>query len=206
MAFAVPIFSEGFGFFVCFLQSWPHQDLLSRYVLGLAMFMFPPLRRYHHNLRLTDDLTVLARIEIVAILVHYQPSCNTSHTIKPSDPILLANVSLHCGMYPAGKVNISRHQAILRFPQSDHNVGNPSSGAGSLCITKALRYQNSRINMIYRLLSLAFRYFSYHHSALMGRCWKSARWFLLKCIQYLSRYLYLDGKLIAWSFGEAVTV
>ena len=32
------------------------------------------------NLRLTDGLTVLARIEIVAILVHYQLSYNTSHT------------------------------------------------------------------------------------------------------------------------------
>ena len=84
MAFAVPIFSEGFGFFVCFLQSWPRQDLLSRYVLGLAMLMFPPLRRYHHNLRLTDDLTVLARIEIVAILVHYQPCYYFSHTHNES--------------------------------------------------------------------------------------------------------------------------
>ena len=27
-----------------------------------------------------DGLTVLARIEIVTILVHYQPSYNTSHT------------------------------------------------------------------------------------------------------------------------------
>ena len=32
------------------------------------------------NLQSTDGLTVLARIEIVAILVHYQPSYNTSHT------------------------------------------------------------------------------------------------------------------------------
>ena len=30
----------------------------------------------------TDGLTVLARIEIVAILVHYQPSYNTSHTMQ----------------------------------------------------------------------------------------------------------------------------
>ena len=32
------------------------------------------------DLRSTDSLTVLARIEIVAILIHYQPSYNTSHT------------------------------------------------------------------------------------------------------------------------------
>ena len=41
------------------------------------------------NLRLTDGLTVLLRIEIVASLVHYQPSSNTSHTMKPSDTLLL---------------------------------------------------------------------------------------------------------------------
>ena len=34
------------------------------------------------DLRSTDGLTVLAWIEIVAVLVHYQPSCNTSHTMK----------------------------------------------------------------------------------------------------------------------------
>ena len=44
--------------------------------------MFPPQRQYHHILNSTDGLTVLAQIEIVAILVHYQPSCNTSHTMK----------------------------------------------------------------------------------------------------------------------------
>ena len=58
------------------------------------------------DLRLTDGLTVLARIEIVAILVQYQPSYNTSHTMKPSDPLLLLDVTLHCRMYPAGKVDM----------------------------------------------------------------------------------------------------
>ena len=37
------------------------------------------------NLRSTDGLTVLARIEIVTNLVHYQPSYNTSHT--QSNPV-----------------------------------------------------------------------------------------------------------------------
>jgi hypothetical protein len=116
-----------------FPQSCPHQDLLSRNVLGLAMLMFLPQRQYHHNLRSTDGLTVLARLEIVAILVHYQPSYNTSNTMKPSEPLLLADVNLHCGMYPAGKVDISQHLAIPGFPQSDHTVGKPSADAGSLC-------------------------------------------------------------------------
>ena len=85
------------------------------------------------DLRSTDGLTVLARIEIVTILVHYQPSYNTSHTMKPSDPLLLADVTLRCGMYPAGKVDISQHLAIPGFPQSDHTVSKPSVEAGSLC-------------------------------------------------------------------------
>ena len=46
--------------------------------------------------------------------------------MKPSDPLLLANVALCCGMYPAGKVDISGHLAIPGFPQSDHTVGKPS--------------------------------------------------------------------------------
>ena len=97
------------------------------------MLMFSPRRGYHHNLQSSDGLTVLSRIEIVAILVHYQPYYNTSHTMKPSEPLLLADVALRCGMYPAGKVDISRHLAIRGFPQSNHTVGKSSAGAGSLC-------------------------------------------------------------------------
>ena len=67
----------------------------------------PALKEVSSDLQSTDGLTVLAQIEIVAILVHYQPSYNTSHPMKPSDPLLLANVTLRCGMYPAGKVDIS---------------------------------------------------------------------------------------------------
>ena len=53
--------------------------------------------------------------------------------MKPSDPLLLANGNLGCGMYPAGKVAISQYLAIPRFPQSDHTVGKPIADAGSLC-------------------------------------------------------------------------
>ena len=84
------------------------------------MPMFPPRRRYHCNLQWTDGLTILANwLEIVAILVHYQPSYNTSHTMKPSDPVLLGDVALCCGIYPAGKFDISQHLATPGFPQSD---------------------------------------------------------------------------------------
>ncbi len=50
--------------------------------------------------------------------------------MKPSDPLLLADGNLRCGMYPTGKVAISQHLAI---PQSDHTVGKLSADAGSLC-------------------------------------------------------------------------
>ena len=43
----------------------------------------PTPKAVSSDLRLTDGLTGLARIEIVAILVHYLPSYNTSHTMKP---------------------------------------------------------------------------------------------------------------------------
>ena len=55
-----------------------------------------------------------------------------THTMKPSDPLLLPDVTLCCKMYPAGKVDISRHLAIPGFPQSDHTVSEPSADAGSL--------------------------------------------------------------------------
>ena len=76
----------------------------------------PAPKAVSSNLQSTDGLTVLARIKIFAILVQYQPSYNTSHTMKPSDPLLLlADVTLHCGMYPAGKIDISQHLAIPGF-------------------------------------------------------------------------------------------
>ena len=59
-------------------------------VLGLAMRMFPPQRRYHP---ICDTLS--------AILQHF------TLTKKPSDPLLLADVTLRCGMYPADQVDIS---------------------------------------------------------------------------------------------------
>jgi hypothetical protein len=52
------------------------------------MLMVPPRRQYNHNLQLIDGLTILANwLEIVPILVHYQPFYNTSRTMKPSDPL-----------------------------------------------------------------------------------------------------------------------
>ena len=53
--------------------------------------------------------------------------------MKPSDPLLLSDVTLRWGMYPADKDNISWNLAIPRLPNCDHTVGNPSADAGSLC-------------------------------------------------------------------------
>ena len=53
--------------------------------------------------------------------------------MKSSDPLLLADGNLRCGMYLAGKVAISQHLATPRFPQVDHTVGKLSADAGSLC-------------------------------------------------------------------------
>ena len=53
--------------------------------------------------------------------------------IKRMKPLLLADGNLRCGMYPAGKVAISRHLAIPGFPQVDHTVGKLSADAGLLC-------------------------------------------------------------------------
>ena len=54
--------------------------------------------------------------------------------MKPSDPLLLADVTLRCGVYPAGKVDISTpSHPGPGFPQSYHTVGKPSADAGSLC-------------------------------------------------------------------------
>jgi hypothetical protein len=56
-----------------------------------------------------------------------------THTMKPSDPLLLDNGTLRCGMYPTGKVAFSQHLVIPGFPQCVHTVGKLSAGLGSLC-------------------------------------------------------------------------
>jgi hypothetical protein len=53
--------------------------------------------------------------------------------MKPSNPLLLADGTLRCGIYPAGKVAISQHLATPGFPQCDHTVGKLSAEAESLC-------------------------------------------------------------------------
>ena len=53
--------------------------------------------------------------------------------MKPSDPLLLTDVTLRCGMYPAGKVDISQHLAIPGFLQSNHIVSKFSVDYGLLC-------------------------------------------------------------------------
>ena len=42
--------------------------------------------------------------------------------MKPNDPLLIANIPLSCGMYPTGKVDISRQLAI---PSSQPSLTTP---------------------------------------------------------------------------------
>ena len=51
-----------------------------------------------------------------------------------SFPLLIDNVTLLYGMYPAGKVVIIWHLVTLGFPRDDHTVGKLNADAGSLCL------------------------------------------------------------------------
>ena len=84
----------------------------------------------------TDTLEKIMHQKYISTIIssQFKQTINhPSHTMKPSDPLLLADVTLHCGMYPGGKVDIAQHLAIPSFPWSDHTVGKPSADAGSLC-------------------------------------------------------------------------
>ena len=50
--------------------------------------------------------------------------------MKSSDSLLLADGTLHCGMYHAGKVAISQHLVTTGFSGFDHTVGKLSADAG----------------------------------------------------------------------------
>ena len=82
-------------------------DLLSRNVLGIGMRMFPPqkliirsgIHRGSYCIGQDRDNHHLGTLS--NILQHF------TYTMKPSYPLLLAYVALTCGMYPAGKDDIS---------------------------------------------------------------------------------------------------
>ena len=50
--------------------------------------------------------------------------------MKSSDPLLLADGTLRCRMYSAGKVAISQHLVNPKFPWCDQTVGKLSADAG----------------------------------------------------------------------------
>ena len=52
--------------------------------------------------------------------------------MKPIDPLMLADVTLRCGMYPAGKVAIYQQVATPGFLKCDHAVGKLSADGGLL--------------------------------------------------------------------------
>ena len=61
---------------------------------------------------------------------HHKYNTANTHTMKSSNPLLLADGNLRCGMYPAGKVVISQHLITPGFPRFDHTVGKLSADAG----------------------------------------------------------------------------
>ena len=61
------------------------------------------------------------RIEIVCLIGTLSTILQyCTHTMKPSDLLLLADVTLRCGMYPAGKVAISWHLAVWWSKYAQH--------------------------------------------------------------------------------------
>ena len=95
--------------------------------------------------RQTDGLTVSATGQRqYANLVHYHPSYNTLHTLKSSDPLLLADGNLHCGMYPTGKVAISRHLVTPGFLLKRNEAKSFSLFLMKVFLASIFHFQNSR--------------------------------------------------------------
>ena len=84
---------------------------------GSCLENVPTPKAVSSNLGLTNGLNVMARIEIVAILVRYQPSYNTSYTIKSSDPPLLAYVTFHWGCVLQAKLTSFNTELFSGSPE-----------------------------------------------------------------------------------------
>ena len=70
-------------------------------------------RRYHLTCVNRWSDCIGYRIEIVCLIDTLSTILqHCTHTMKPSDPLLLADDTLRYGMYPAGKVAISRHLTL----------------------------------------------------------------------------------------------
>ena len=115
------------------------RQFLQLCMFEICLFLIPAPKALSSNLWSTDGLTVLARIEIVTILVYYQPSFNT-HTHNETQWLTVA-----CRCHFALR-DISCRQSwhLLTPSQSDHTVGKSSADAGSLCsaLTKVLTWKN----------------------------------------------------------------
>ena len=93
---------------------------------GSCLENVPAPKVVSSNLGLTDGLTVLARIEIVTILVHYQTTLlHFTHAMKPSDPLHCCSLKgffcVACVYNFITKIilNIRQHQwwCLTRLPQ-----------------------------------------------------------------------------------------
>ena len=61
--------------------------------------------------------------------------------MKPSDPLLLADGTLRCKMYPAGKAAISQHLDSQGFLECDHTVGKLSVDTRGPSVPQSLKQQ-----------------------------------------------------------------
>ena len=68
--------------------------------------------------------------------------------MKSSDSLLLADGTLHCGMYPAGKVAISQHLVTPGFPRGDHTVAKLSVDAGIADLLTSIHPQMSASHLL----------------------------------------------------------
>ena len=69
------------------------------------------------------------------------PTTLHTHTMKPSDPLLLVDGTLRYRVYLAGKVAISQHLATPGFPQCDHTAGNLTSSHPQMSASHLLGLQ-----------------------------------------------------------------
>ena len=112
-----------------------HGGLQTRKLGQAPILLFLTIGRYHLIIVNRWSDSVGYRIEIVyiynilsTILQHF--TLFASNTMKSSFPLLLADGTLCCKMYPTGKVAISQHLVTPGFLQCDHTIGKLIADAG----------------------------------------------------------------------------
>ena len=84
-------------------------------------------------------------------MVHYQPSYNTSHTQWNSDPLLLADGNLRCGMYPASSI-LRRQQKLSKSPINVWHLVSRFQNNGWFCQIFLAFLENLNYDAIFHFL------------------------------------------------------